>query len=188
MVEYAMGIALFCVVSIGAIQFTEDGASDEFDERADRAGAPDLVEGSTDGGTTDGGTTTSGGTDGPPPVVEEAFFAGFSGIRSQRHGSNPWTANLKVDVADADGDALDGVTVTGTWSYTTGSGTVTINVTCNQTNGSGACQFQLDDIPVNALPTGSNIPGVRFTMTNISGGVPPVTYTGGTQTVAVSRD
>jgi hypothetical protein len=181
-----MGVALVCVVSLGAIQFTEDGATDEYEERADRAGAPDLLEGSTDGGTTDGGTTTSGGTDGPPPVVEEAFFAGFDSIRS--HGNNPWTANLKVTVNDANGDNLDGVTVTGTWSYFDGSSIVSIPVTCNQTNGAGACQFQLADIPPNAQPTTTDLnPGVTFTMTDISGGVPPVTYTGGTQTVVVRK-
>jgi Flp pilus assembly pilin Flp len=185
LVEYAMGVALVGVVSLGAMQFMEDGASDEFNDRADRAGAPDLIE-PTDGGTTDGGSATAGGTDGPPPDAEEAQFEGFSGIRST--GNNPWTANVRVDVNDSNGDNLSGVTVTGTWSYFDGSTTVSFDVTCTQTNGSGSCPFQLGQIPNNALPTsGATSPGVTFTMTNISGGVPPVTYTGGTQTVVVPK-
>ena len=173
-----MGIALLVVVGLGSIQFLQDGASDEFGDRADRAGAPDLGGGSTDGGTTDGGSTT-GGTDGPPPVTQEATFGGFSHI--QTSGNNPWTANLRVRVNDSSGDGLEGVTVTGTWTYTSPSGAVTtVDATCNQTSNTGNCQFQLGQIPT-AVTT------VTFTMTDISGGVPPVVYSGGTQTVDVTK-
>lgn len=173
-----MGIALLVVVGLGSIQFLEDGASDEFGDRADRAGAPDLSEGGSDGGTT-GGTTTGGGTDGPSPVTQVATFGGFSNPKTS--GKDPWTANLGVNVDDADGKALEGVTVTGTWTFTSPSGAVTtVPATCNQTNNQGRCQFQLTDIPI-AITT------VTFTMTNISGGVPPVVYNGGTHTLDVTK-
>jgi len=117
------------------------------------------------------------------PVVpydqSEAFFGGFSNI--QTSGSNPWTANLRVRVNDAHGNGLEGLTVTGTWTYTSPAGVVTtVDATCNQTSDTGTCQFQLGQIP-NLVTT------VTFTMTGISGGVPPVVYSGGTQVVDVTK-
>jgi Flp pilus assembly pilin Flp len=176
-VEYAMGLALVLVVSLASLEYLEDSASDEFDGRADRAGAPDLSEGSADGGTTDGGTG-SGGTDGPPPVTQEVAFGGFENVRST--GNNPWRANLSVQVDDTSGNGLSGVTVSGTWSYLDGSTPVTVEAVCNQTNGSGSCQFQLSDIP-------PGVQEVTFTMDDISGGVPPVVYSGGPQTQVVAK-
>jgi Flp pilus assembly pilin Flp len=176
-VEYAMGLALVLVVSIASIQYLEDSASEEFDGRADRAGAPDLTEGLSDGGGTGGGTGT-GGTDGPPPVTQQATFGGFTNVRST--GNNPWRANLSVDVLDSSGDGLSGVTVSGTWTYLDGSTPVSVEAVCNQTNGSGSCQFQLSQIP-------PGVQSVTFTMDDISGGVPPVVYDGGPQTQVVDK-
>jgi Flp pilus assembly pilin Flp len=167
LVEYAMGVALLCVVSLGAIQFMEDEASDNFNARADRSGAPDIND-VADGGTTDGGATTGGsdGTDGGP-APEEVFFDGFSGASS--HG-NPakWTAVITVTVVDSNGDAVDGARVIGTWTY----GTTTQTVTCNQTSNKGECKFQVSELP-------PSTDSVTFTLNEISGGVPEVVYNGG---------
>jgi hypothetical protein len=171
-VEYAMGIALILVVSIGAIQFMEDEASDDFNGRADRAGAPDLVE-VTDGGT-DGGSGTGGsdGTDGGP-APEEVFFGGFSGASSRGNPSN-WTAVITITVSDSDsgGDGVDGARVVGVWTYDPGTGPVTETVTCNQTSNRGECRFQVSNLPASAT-------SVTFTVNEISGGVPPMVYNGG---------
>lgn len=173
LVEYALGVALVCVATLGAAEFMEDGASDDFNDRADRAGAPDLVEAS-DGGTTDGGSTSgSDGTDGSVPT-QEVVFGGFSGATS--HGNpSKWTAVIEVSVDDTSGDGVDGARVTGYWSYESGSGIVTEEVTCNQTNNQGICRFQISNVPASAT-------SITFTMTSIGGGVPPVSYNGGEQT------
>jgi len=165
-----MGIALLLVVSIGAIQFLEDEAADDFNGRADRAGAPDLVE-ATDGGT-DGGSDTGGsdGTDGSP-APEDVFFGGFSGASS--HGNpSKWSAVITVAVSDSGGEGVDGARVVGVWTYDPGTGPVTQTVTCNQTSTKGECKFQVSNLPASAS-------SVTFTVNEISGGVPPVAYSGG---------
>jgi Flp pilus assembly pilin Flp len=178
-VEYALGVALLCVASIGVLQFLEGAASDEFGDRADRSGAPDLTGGEATDGSTDSGSGSDSSTDGPPPVTQEVFFGGFSNVKST--GNNPWTAALRVTVQESPGGpGISGVQVEGEWTYTQGSTTVTVAATCNQTNGSGACQFQLSDIP-------AGVGSVTFTMKTLSGGVPPVVYNGGTQTQVVPK-
>ena len=172
MVEYALGVTFLCVVSIGAIQFMEDEASDDFNGRADRAGAPDLVE-ATDGSTT-GGSSTGGsdGTDDGGPAPVEVFLAEppFSGGGASGNPSD-WTAKITVTVVDGSGDGIDGATITGFWSYTTPTGTVTQEVTGSQSGSQGRCTFQISGLPANASDA-------TFTVTGISGGVPPVVYNG----------
>lgn len=173
-VEYALGIALVCIASIGALEFLADGASDDLNERADRSGAPDLGEVAPDGGT-DGGSSGSGsdGTDDAVPPVE-VFFAGFSKASAQGANNKPWSASIEVNVADVDGDGIDGARVEGVWTYTSGGVPFSIPAICNQTNPQGICKFQLSDIP-------HPVHDVTFTMTDISGGVPEVAYNGGPQ-------
>ena len=183
MVEYAMGVAFLCVASLGAIQFMEDGASDEFNDRAGRAGAPDLGEITDGGSTTDSGSTTDGGSDSPPPVEEEVFFGGFTEVQSTPGQGGRWAASLKVVVADAAtaGDGVEGVSVAGTWTFTDQSGEAqSITDSCDQTNASGECIFSLTRIHQNILD-------VTFTLNDLSGGVPPVIYNGGSQTVTVNK-
>ena len=178
-----MGVALVCVVSIGAIQFTEDEASDEFDDRAARAGAPDLGEVTDGGSTTDAGSTTDDGSDSPPPVEEEVFFGGFSDVQSAPGNGGRWNASLKVNVHDASsgGDGVEGVSVAGTWTFVDNNGTPqSISDSCDQTNSEGECIFSLSKIH-------QNISSVTFTLNDVSGGVPPVVYNGGTQTVTVNK-
>ena len=177
-----MGVGLICVVSLGAIQFTQDGASDELDDRASRAGAPDLNE-ITDGGTTDTGSTTDDGSDTPPPVEEEVFFGGFSNVGRTVNGNQPWTANLTVIVNDAasGGAGVEGVTVAGTWTFIDHNGVPkSESAVCNQTNSSGGCIFTLTKIH-------KDITSVTFTLNDISGGVPEVVYNGGPQSVTIPK-
>lgn len=176
-VEYALGVALFSAVALGGIQALEAQSTDELNERADRSGAPDLDESA--GGSTGGGSTGgSSGSDGTPAPTTEVFFSGFSNIKST--GNNPWTANVTAKVADAAAANVGGVRIEGQWTYLDGAVTKTVPAVCNQTNGSGSCQFQLGQIPPGVVE-------VTFTMIQITGGDPPVTYNGGSQTVVVHK-
>ena len=75
---------------------------------------------------------------------------------------------------------MEGAQVEGTWTYLAGSTTVTQTVTCLQTDHKGLCLFQLSNIPNSAATA-------TFTMTSITGGVPPVVYNGTPQQVCVAR-
>lgn len=171
LVEYALGVAFVCIGTLGGLHFLEDRASDDLNARADRSGAPDLAEATTDGGTT-GGTSTGGtdGTDGSVPPTE-VLFGGFSDERSIGSKTKPWTASIEALVTEVGGAKVSGARVEGVWTYDIGGVVTTVTAVCNQTTNQGICKFQLSDIPVEANT-------ITFTLTDINGGVPPVVYNG----------
>jgi hypothetical protein len=146
LVEYALGIALLCVVCLGGISFLTDESSAELDDRSERVGSPDLEEGiggSTTGGDGGGGSTTDGGDPTPTPP---ASITNEAPAPSSDHSGNTWDATVTLTMR-GDGSLLEGLQITGTW-------TVTINgvaqpaedpVSCS-TNADGECVFTRGDM------------------------------------------
>lgn len=177
LVEYALGVALICLVCLGGIQLVQRGASDELDERAARSGAPDLGEGVHDGG----GAGEGGGSGSPTSSVpaETVTFGGFHDVTATKAQGPEWRARLEVLAVGPDGP-IEGVRVVGEWTYVHGSTPTTIPAVCEQTTTQGRCSFQLSTIPNGAS-------SVTFTMITMSGGVPPVEYRGTPQVTEVLK-
>lgn len=117
LVEYALIVALLCIVLIGAAQQFEDGAGDRYGERA-AEGSPSEEFGNLG---PDGGGST-GGTDSPedPPdtgvtaIVVDALSA------TKTASNNTWSMTVTVRVT-GDGQPLGGVVFSApTWSPDSG--------------------------------------------------------------------
>jgi len=165
--EYALGVGLVVVASIGVVTFLEDESGNALDEQAEVAGGGNEVSGagySYGGG--GGGTTTGGSTGGtPPPTTTVVDGVTLKNAKGTKQGKDPaWIANVTVDVS-ASGDDVEGATVQVTFA----NGAFSSTVTCPQTSDSkGEVECELASIP-NAVTS------VTATVEAISG--TNITYT-----------
>lgn len=155
LVEYALIVALLCIVIIGAAQAFEDGAEDRYGERASQ-GSPSEEFGNlgpTDGGA-DGGVTD--GTDGEEEdpgvtnIVVEALTA------SAPKNGGDWSMTVTVTVL-GDGQPLGGVV----FSPSSWSPAIAGSTTSCTTTATGVCTFTQS--PMKISGTGST-PSVTFTL------------------------
>jgi hypothetical protein len=188
LVEYALGIALTCVVCLGGISFLTDSSADHMADSGERVGAPDLEAGTSGGtGGTDGGSTTGGGDPGDPAP---ATLTAAAPTQSATRRGNSWDATITLTLL-GDGSPVEGLLITGTWTLSI-EGVVQVAespVSCT-TNTLGECIFTRDD-----MEWRTNRPEVTeavFTVTDYvyTGSDPDQSYPippAPAQTVSVSR-
>jgi len=181
--EYALGVALLLVGSLGAIDAMASRAESNLAAHGASAGAPDLPDlgiAVTTSSTAPPPTTPE--TSPPPaPVDANAVFTssdlGLSGSK--------WNPRVDVMAVDAaTGDVLIGVTITVTWTEQPSGITTTQSCAVVST---GVCSFQLSD-----LRRSSGHPDfvdtVTVTVDSVVGVSPAVTYTPGSATLTLDAD
>ena len=145
-VEYALGIGLICVVSLGAISFLQDESEDGFQERSGRVGAPDLeagLPGGTTGGTSGGGSTTGGGG---TPNAAPAILTAQAPTQSGDKTGNNWDATVTLTML-GDGSPTTGIRITGTWTlFVEGVARPADPPVSCVTGVNGECVFTRDDM------------------------------------------
>lgn len=158
LVEYALGVALITVVSLGAIQRIEDRGAERLDESDDRIAAPvdgqyypGLATTTTVGGTT---TTTASGSD-PVHVRTNPV------VVIENESNSEWRATVTFTVVDASDQGVIGATINGSW--TDGGNNSVPGVTCTTSTSDGECTVQF-------LKIKDNEPSVTFTVSSITGG------------------
>ena len=158
LVEYALGVALIAVVSLGAIQRIEDrgaarleGSDDRISAPVDNQYYPGLATTTTVGGTT---TTTTAGSS-PVHVRSNPVVVVENQTQSE------WRVTVTFTVVDSSDQGVIGATITGTWSD--GGNGSQPGGTCTTSTGAGSCTVQY-------LAIKDNVPSVTFTMSSISGG------------------
>ena len=157
MVEYALGIALIALVSIGALSALADTSGDRLDKRAGTIGTP--VE---DGVVVPPSTTpTTAVPSGSPPTVPVIRAAEVGALTGSASDDGPkWTATVLVTVRDASGNPIGGALVQGSWT-----GTSTQSGQCT-TLASGTCvltHVKINDSQPQTVLTLSTITGVGLT-------------------------
>lgn len=123
MVEYALGIALVVVVSLGALSTLRDGSSDRLEDRESAAGGSAELSGQ---GFTYGGTDSSGSDSGEDPPAADIVVDGVSTPASKKgskDGKDAWIANVTVELT-AGAVKVEGALVEVTWKVGTTSTTV----------------------------------------------------------------
>lgn len=113
LVEYALGLSLFALVLVAAVDSLQDSQSDHLSASGDRIGMPDL-DASTASPTTS--TTAPSGDDGDDPDpgdVSVALDPPPSGVATQDN-PNSWRATVTI-TASSGGVALEGVVIGGSW-------------------------------------------------------------------------
>lgn len=155
LVEYALLMALLVVVSLGVIQNMEDDGGSKVASRSNSIGEPtesnDLPSGGTTLPTTPPPTTPPSG----PITIHVGELSGSTATPQAN-----WTATVTITVRDADGDPVQGATVTGEWSVP-GGGT-----TCSPTDADGQCS--ITSVAMKRTGTGS-VPSITFTIVSLAG-------------------
>lgn len=183
LVEYAMAVALVCVVSLGAISFLERESDEELTERSARVGSPDLEAGLPGGGSTGGSTggSSGGSTDGTPGAAPSVVSVASQSSSASKSG-NDWDATVEVTF-QGDGAPMDGIEVSGTWTlYENGTALAPepIDPPCvTSASGGGECTFTRDDMEARTGPGKQTITKAVFTVTGYRyvGEDPATTYT-----------
>jgi hypothetical protein len=179
-VEYALGLSLILVASLGAISALEDSASDNITTRGATAGAPDLP----DSGIPTTSPTTETPTTPPPPTDPPATVtatASFSNAQTGQSGSSAnWSPKIDVEAVDSStGETLRGVTITVTWTPQPGGAPVTQSC---QVPSTGICTFQLTG---NQRLNGSHT-SVVVAVDSITGTDPVIEYAAGSATTTIN--
>lgn len=184
LVEYALGVSLLCVASIGGIDAVQSSLEDNIEEHGASAGAPDLP----DTGIPTTTATTSAPTTAPPPTTAVPSVTATGDILATRVGAasgNKWSP--AVDLAainSANGQRLSDVTISLTWTYTQNGQTVTSTATPCAAPSTGVCTFQLNGLSSN---NGSQcVSSVTFTVTAITSSSQNITYTAGSTTGSIA--
>jgi Flp pilus assembly pilin Flp len=175
-VEYALGVALLLVVSVGAIDVLQDSAQSNLTTHGATAGAPDLPDAGipVTTSTTSPGPTTPPTSPPPSSVTADAAFSATSlGVSSS---GNRWSPSVDVTATDStDGTVLTGVSITVQWTELPSGQQTTQTFTVPST---GVASFQLNDLHTN-VGTGQFVDSVMVTITAITGTNPVITYTPG---------
>ena len=137
-VEYALGVALIIVVSIGAISSIEDSGSDRLEQSGDRF---EVADGAYYPGAPTTTTTPSGSTTSVVPLSVNP--SSVTAAPPASDSGNKWIANASVVVSDSSGNPVSGAALSGTWVLNPGGPTETANCT---TDNSGTCILQRTDI------------------------------------------
>lgn len=139
LVEYALLLGLFVVVSIGAIEALQGSASDRFVESSGDAGTPTEINGYY--GDRTSAPTGGGGGDTPDDGGLTVASVSLGGGTSTPSGTgNKWNASITANVVDVDGAPVVGATVRLGWSgATTGDTELT-------TDGSGSAVWSVNDL------------------------------------------
>lgn len=119
LVEYALGVALLCIATLGAVEFMTDQGKSSLDERGARIGGPDLELSAPGGDDDPGDGGDPGGDDGdtdpedplppdsinPPTMTAEITTAGT------------WSTTVTFQVSTgASNEPVFGAQITGLWS------------------------------------------------------------------------
>ena len=154
MVEYALGVSLIVVVSIGAISSIEDSGSERLGQSGDRFELDDgaYYPGAPTTTTTPSGSTTS-------LVVTSVYPASVTASPPSSDSGNKWIANATVEVLDSSGNPVSGAVLDGTWTLNPGGSAEPASCT---TDSSGRCILQRTDI-------NDSKPSAELTITGVSG-------------------
>jgi len=158
LVEYAMGVALICVASLGAIQFMEDGSTENVERRTSTLGAPDIDETGTPVTIPTPPPTAPG--DPPPPPPESLVSISTSQAATVVQRNVQWAATVGFTALDDTNNEREAVVIEGQW---TGAGLVApVAATCT-TNLSGICAVTIRELAC------SQAGPVTLTVTSVSG-------------------
>lgn len=152
LLEYALGISVFLLAIIGAIELLTDSASERFAEGGG-AGAPAEANGVF--GTRDaspGGGGGGGGGGGPAILVASASLTGSS--TQSGPGNSPFTATVTVSATDQTGAPVAGAAVELSWSGNVSGSTSLV------TDGAGEVSHSVSGIQHNR--------SVTFTVTAVT--------------------
>lgn len=157
MVEYALGIALIALVSIGALSSLADSSGDRLEKRAVTIGTP-VEDGVVVPTLPPPGPTVPGGPPGTVPVIQAAEVGALTGAASD--DGNRWTATVQVSVRDASGNPIVGAVVQGMW---TGASTQSGQCTTLASGGCTLTHVKIKDSQPNTVFTLSTITGDNVT-------------------------
>lgn len=184
LVEYALGVSLLCVASLGAIGVIQSSLEDNIEEHGASAGAPDLP----DLGISTTTATTSSPTTAPPATSPPATVTASGNILATRVGidsGNKWDPAVDLSALNsATGETLRDVTIAITWTYDVGGTPTTVTPTPCSAPSTGTCSFQLNDLRSN---NGANCtPSVTFTVTSITSSSQTIVYAAGSTTGTIT--
>ena len=189
LVEYALGLAVLLLASVGALQSLERAVHDDIAEHGATAGAPDLPDRGIPTTTATTVTpTTAGTTTTLPPTV--AVTGSFSSPQVNLSGQN-WRPSIAVSAQNsATGATLTNATITVTWTYTTLGGTpMTLTSSPCSTPSTGVCSFQLTGSNQLSAKTGNAacVGAVTVSVTAVTSSSQTVTYTSGSASTTITR-
>jgi len=181
--EYALGISLLVMASLGAISFLEDGSSDAVADRGNAIGTPDLDEAFGSSTTSSAPTSTSSSTTTTappvPPVV--AITSALNPHNGHNCGNaNFWTPTVIVTVTDDTGHLVRNASVNVTWVKSPSNETITASFATKQ---DGTATFSLHNLSAQPGPT--YVSSVTFTVDSVTpdGGSPSTPNPPLTQTI-----
>lgn len=141
--EYAMGVALIVVASLGAISVLEDESNEQVDTSAERIG---MQDDDAFYGTGGGGGAEDPGDSTPPPEGEETsiHLDPSPDVNVAADGNKRWRVTVSFTILDESGNGVIGASIEGSW--TDGGGGSKPVTTCSTDNSSGECTVQFTNI------------------------------------------